>query len=198
MNFNPEIQADLNALRLYLKLSKGNSSRNFKDIFKKQYTTSKNKNMTAESIKKIRLKIDKCIKSCDLIEQSRYLAFARTEFERSKMRLGKILEAMNEINPYPQSKNPESNVIAKQTDSSCETFAELFANIDNVAKIKYMRKVGTDIVLEMSELFITDLGETSIEISHKEAIYRDMSIVALEEGVMWLGAELNRIFESKK
>ena len=145
-----------------------------------------------KSIKDLRIEIDTIINTLlsKEITPSREVSLSLTNAQRSKMWLGKVLEAAGRENPYPEGKNPNSNVIEPQAEHTEATLA--FApGTDQTARVKYLRKAMDSII---DGLLIHVGGDTP----RMMYMFSGEAYMAIVESQMWLGMELNRILNSKK
>jgi hypothetical protein len=159
--------------------------------------------MRIEEVKSSRVTIDGIFKLINTIGFSRELSLAITEAQRSKMWLGQALKAMDAPNPYPESKDPNSQVIAPTADVSTvvdyttdqnttiEGFPWLQSN--HVSRVKFVRQ---QIDLAAAKLvWNQEYNDGYAEWKKDEAIIlaiRDARKHLTEAG-MWLGMELGRI-----
>lgn len=66
--------------------------------------------------KAIRRELTHLIEQIGLLESCREVSIAKTKLQEAKMWLGMNLNRIGEENPYPESCNPNSNIIHSQAD----------------------------------------------------------------------------------
>lgn len=138
-----------------------------------------------EEVKALRLKIDTVINTINALpEKSRETSLAYTWAQDSKMMLGRVLKEMNQANPYPESRNPDSPVIEKMADHTNETLP-IAAGADLIAIVKTLRAECEKI-------------ETELLPCVTNGVYYRESWMSITRAQLWLGMELNRIHEKKK
>lgn len=68
------------------------------------------------STKQRRIDIDACIQSIKELNPSREVSIAITKLQEAVMWLGMNLKALNEPNPYPNSRDTSNTIIDKTAD----------------------------------------------------------------------------------
>lgn len=66
--------------------------------------------------KQLRKDIDRIIQRVKALDQSRETSLTITKLQEAAMWLGMNLKRLGEADPYPESRNPESDVIAPTAD----------------------------------------------------------------------------------
>ena len=67
--------------------------------------------------KDLRKNLDEQLQECKKLANSREVSLAITKLQEAIMWLGMNLKALGEINPYPNSKNPENTIVDKTSDN---------------------------------------------------------------------------------
>jgi hypothetical protein len=156
-------------------------------------------------MKELRLRIDELMNSFSLLHSSREVSLAFTNAQRAKMFLGMVLKyTEGNPNPYPESTNTKNTVIEKMADKAIKTFADMDSwkllivtntNTDptdlQTLKVKFFRNELDSIELQLSSISLNMLSPLAEK-------WHWQSYFALVECKLWLGMELNRIFELKK
>ena len=157
--------------------------------------------MEIQEIKKVRQEITAIFWSIGILNPSREVSLAYTNTQRSKAWLGKVLQTAGAENPYPQSSDPQSNVIEKQADvPEEELFKEYLSGIDQnqTALVKAIRKIMQETIDTIKGAYhghIEGRARMDCDSFFWSITYLVESILALEEARMWLGWELNRILQ---
>lgn len=144
--------------------------------------------MEIKEVKEQRVVIDGIFNLIGELPKSREVALAITSAQLAKMWLGKVLQAMEAANPYPESKDPNSQKIEPTADAS--TPVNFPDNYTMVSKLKYLR-VQIDGVVEklVWEKPYSD-GYASWKVDENIILaIRDANKYLTEAG-MWLGMEL--------
>lgn len=86
------------------------------EITPEQYVKLMDKFVEVLNTKQLRKDIDEVIQRVKALNQSRETSLAITKLQESVMWLGMNLKRLGELDPYPESRNPESQEIAPTAD----------------------------------------------------------------------------------
>ncbi len=142
------------------------------------------------TLKEFRLDIDRCINTARKLDNTREVSLAHTNLQRAKMWLGKALGKAGAINPYPNSENSSNAIIEAQADHGPEDYF-MQPEWNQTQRVKELRNIIQRIT-DSFEVF----QAKSETFGSKYDLYCIQSLLAAEEAKMWLGWELNRIYES--
>lgn len=172
-----------------------------------------NKYKMEQKIKQLRVKLDGLTQLTQALDphgvghatRTREISLAITSLELSKMWLGKVLKELGTANPYPESKNPETEKIEpaadtayNQTVNSEGSFLsgvikeEIWNEFTHIQKVKWLRAEIEKVELELKKL------HTDISYGTYEWDYIKHSTKYCIEAGMWLGMELGRIRDTKQ
>jgi len=146
-----------------------------------------------KNIKDYRVAIDKAFKFMEEMPRSREISIAITSAQNSKMWLGQTLKTLDEPNPYPDSKDATNTKIAPTADVFDGDIKKELEGIDNIRKIKIIRKSLSDVYEDMGVLINEALFDPSKESRKGVHHAQTKSYEYCIESVMWLGMELGRI-----
>lgn len=143
-----------------------------------------------EKVKEIRVSIDGLIV---VVRHSNYGysdegSSAIKALNLGKMWLGKALGELGEINPYPESKNPQSDKIEPTADVS--DGHPVWGDIDMSNPVALLKKIRSEIGRlenDLSQLF--SVNNTSTDLGQ----FANQSRLSLIEANMWLGMQLGSI-----
>lgn len=150
------------------------------------------------TIKHLRVELDGLAQQVSSLQSSRENASAKTSFQLSKMMLGKVLAELGTANPYPESKDPNSQKIEPTADVAPSQEVSQFEET-YVSKVKRIRSVADSVCQRLKRLTVDahptlDTRENQI----LYAIFVTEAFVEAEKGMMWLGMELGRIREMEE
>ncbi len=151
-----------------------------------------------QHVRAFRKDIDTLINSTQLLPPSREQALLKTNLQRSKMWLGKVLQEIGTPNPYPTSEQPASPTIEPQAEHSDINYESRWNGMDMTAKVKDFRSLVGEVVDRMKGMvsgdgaIMTDQDEEGFGFVYMMISYIT-SLTALDEAKMWLGMELDRI-----
>lgn len=143
-----------------------------------------------EKIKQLRVTLDGTAKLIANLVPSGEVALARTSCETSKMWLGKVLQGLGVVNPYPDSKDPSNEKIEPTADVFVLDSASEYIEYSHIQKVKYIRKQLESID---GDIFDSWLNNDDNIASIKILISLEYAFKHCVESGMWLGAELGRI-----
>ena len=151
--------------------------------------------MTEQLIREERLALDGLGQYIQTLIPSREVSLAFTACQLGKMWLGKVLQAMEVSNPYPESKNPNSLQVEKTADTYKVEDAwssEDTKDFTQIQKIKWIRqqldKVVNVLVWKKEYLDGYSSWKKDEEIILAIRTARERVI----ESGMWLGQELGK------
>lgn len=140
--------------------------------------------ITSAKVKSIRMFVDDLMIQSKIITPSREISLAYTNMQRGFMWLGKVLQELNESNPYPESTNIASPKIEERTDQAKDSQTSFeqfrFEVSDRTKAIKWFRD-KLDFVINQIVCFESN-GRAA-----------DNAGDAFAEAKMWFGQELNNI-----
>ena len=110
-----------------------------------------------ELIKKYRVELDKYFSIMGKMERSREISLAITTAQSAKMWLGKTLEALDQPNPYPDSKNAANTKIAPTADVFSGDIEKELEGVAHIQKVKTLRARLTDLYNNISEIYFQQL-----------------------------------------
>ena len=148
-------------------------------------------------IRYIRLQVDLTYNSCHLVNRSAEIVKAMNSLLIAKAWMGKMLQALNQTNPYPESHNPKSPTIEKATEETTNNLLSVFESEEvntQTGRVKYLRSMISETV-NTTRILISgkDGYNTDKKMKPFEAMYPYFALQHLEEAKMWLGWELNFI-----
>lgn len=155
--------------------------------------------MNVEPIKNLRVELTALSWTNNLLNPSREVSLAYTNVQRSKSWLGKVLQTLEQPNPYPESTDPQSKKIEPQADVPEENpYLEYFRSLPQTQTtiVKGLRKICEDLITKLREqhhIFHNRPELVEHDAFFWGATYFNQSILALEEAKMWYGWELDRI-----
>jgi len=125
----------------------------------------------------------------------RELALAITSLQRSRMFLGKVIEELFPGNdPYPESINPESDVIEPRADAEQYTYPPIDPLMTRIGRIKLLRKYIEELVEDIKNHNLVAPNFTDLVSDNELAgVFYTTSLISLAEAKMWLGEELGNI-----
>lgn len=88
-----------------------------REITPEQYVNIMDKFVEVKNTKQLRKDIDEVLQRVKGLNQSRETSLAITKLQEATMWLGMNLKRLGEENPYPESRNPESDVIHPTADN---------------------------------------------------------------------------------
>ena len=150
--------------------------------------------MTEQLIREERLALDGLSQYINTLPESRECWLAFTACQLGKMWLGKVLQAMETNNPYPNSKNPESLVIEKTAESY--KIEDAWTSDDTkdftlVQKIKWIRKELDKVVSVLVWNKQYSDGYTEWKKDEELILALRCARESVTESGMWLGQELS-------
>lgn len=142
-----------------------------------------------ELIKSSRRQIDSLLEVLKNNVSSREYYKGYDNLQLGFMRLGIVLGELGEVNPYPESTNPDSKIIEPPADKSESSF-EIPDGIDEIGFVKLIRQQIDNILLELNNKFNSNKHWADIPLYyHKVFIAMD----SLRDAKMWYGQVLNNI-----
>lgn len=155
--------------------------------------------MNVELIKSLRVEITALSWTNGLLNPSREVSLAYTNIQRSKAFLGKVLQALEQPNPYPESTDPQSKRIEPQADTPEENpylgrIRELPQT--QLAITKGLRQICDELIDKIKNFIKENNSNPALQeywTSFWANAYLMSSCLALEEAKMWYGWELDRI-----
>lgn len=143
-----------------------------------------------EKVKKYRVKIDKLFTVMGGMEKSREISIAITSAQNGKMWLGKVLQRLDQPNPYPESKNASNTKIEPTADTWVGDLERELKGIGHIQKAKQLRQELTSIYEELESdkdsIFSEEMDVLLFHFLLKSYDY-------IVESNMWLGMELGRV-----
>lgn len=141
------------------------------------------KSPSPEKVKQVRMFVDNLIIQSKEIKPSRETSLAYTNMQRGFMWLGKVLQGLDQPNPYPESTNIHSPKIEERTDQAKDSPILFegcpFIDGDQTASIKWFRNQLDSVINQI------DFGYCNRAADNAED--------AFAEAKMWYGQELNNI-----
>lgn len=153
-----------------------------------------------QQIKQLRVKLDGIVQLVKQLEKSRETSLTVTSLELSKMWLGKVLKKLGTENPYPESKNPNSDKIEPTADVAHNQLEEIlstgegnsYRELSYIQKVKFLR-----VEIEKIEEELIRLSESGHLINKAVSSIHNSNTHCIEAG-MWLGMELGRIRDTQE
>ena len=143
---------------------------------------------------------DKNYNAITIIPGERYTCKAIDSLELSKMWLGKCLKELGTTNPYPESKNPNNEIIEPTADrAGIDDMLEAgkpaydYGEFTHIQKVKYLRAEIEKVEIQLKDLSKKGFGlNTGFAYTH---LYDSLKY-CIESG-MFLGLELSRCRETE-
>jgi len=133
--------------------------------------------------------------------RSREISITITKLQEGKMWLGKLLQSIGAINPYPESMNSDNEIIEPTADVLRPPAVACFdakkgEKLTHIKRVKQLKQMIEDIV--SSQLFsVKTLNKWQIISKEENRALFTLSLINsytyLTEAKMWIGMELSRI-----
>lgn len=156
-----------------------------------------------ENVKKMRVQLAQVLTYLKTeLKQSREVSLTITAVQMCRMRLGKVLGALGEIYPYPESTNPANRTVEAATDINPEDtwladwIKDEPADADQLIKVKMLRKMLKEYffaILEAdNERYINEYHLAVLPSKSVASLIRSSyeCVVRIEDAILWLGCEL--------
>lgn len=146
--------------------------------------------MSIEKLKQQREQLDQLLAviSSGYIALSRERSLAYTSGQDARMFIGKVMGAMGNPNPYPESMNPASQQIEPPSDKATERF-DFPEEETETSLIKRLRKTLEELKEEFANLTFKGPAMLSVDAN----VYAVQVFVELTKTILWLGMCLGNI-----
>lgn len=143
-------------------------------------------------IKETRQVLDGLSNGVRELKSSAHVTLSMRNLQLAKMWLGKCLKELAVANPYPESRNPENNIIEPTQDTGLYHFK---TERDNpIGRVKEMRAAIESACNTQKEILdAEDADKKNVDDLPDEFFYMYLreSILESEKAGMWLGMELS-------